>query len=447
MKFSRYNLIIPDESLPEDMFLLCNTFSGATFLIDSSLKEHIEKRNLSALEKDTIEQFISANILIENDDIDEARIHSYFCNKEKFDNSVLSLTILLTMGCNLRCIYCYEGAGEVSNESLNDETRSNIFDFIRTQAEYRRSRIVSIWLFGGEPLLDFKSNIPFLEKVQNFCRETDREFFTHIVTNGILCNRENLKILEKLNCQTIQITLDGVKEVHDKRRIYKNGKGSFDEVLAGIKNVKKHYPLCDPIIRINIDKTNVDRTRELLQFLHDERLNSCSLDFGIVKGTTAACASYKGNCFCEHELGDILYKLWGMAKQLGFPIYTNPTRRNMYCGLYSDSSFTIMPNGDLYKCWDFVNEEKHRVARIGEGGQVTDTTYAYFDWMTRNPYEIAECRECAYLPACGGGCVGVSFMEKQQYHASGCYKMKGVLEKQIIERFKGELDAKISRSY
>ena len=148
MKFSRYNLIIPDESLPEDMFLLCNTFSGATFLIDSSLKEHIEKRNLSALEKDTIEQFISANILIENDDIDEARIHSYFCNKEKFDNSVLSLTILLTMGCNLRCIYCYEGAGEVSNESLNDETRSNIFDFIRTQAEYRRSRIVSIWLLA-----------------------------------------------------------------------------------------------------------------------------------------------------------------------------------------------------------------------------------------------------------------------------------------------------------
>jgi uncharacterized protein len=135
-------------------------------------------------------------------------------------------------------------------------------------------------------------------------------------------------------------------------------------------------------------------------------------------------------------LGDILLPLWRKTKELGFEININPSKKYLHCGLYSDSAFTIAPTGDVYKCWDFVNEEKHRVARIGEGGKVIDTTFAYFDWMTRNPYEIEDCKECVYLPACGGGCVGTSFAETKQYHAAGCYKIKGVIEKQIMERFR-----------
>jgi len=447
MKFSKHNLVISDSELGFDKYLLCNTFSGATFLIDKEMKNKVENEVIEGIDQEVIEQFVASNILLEDEKIDEARIHSYFYNKEKFDNSVLSLTILLTMACNLRCIYCYEGAGEVSNEFLNDQTRDNLFEFIKTQAEMRRSKTVSLWLFGGEPLLDLAANVSFLEKVQSYCVESGKQFVTHTVTNGILCDKKNLEILERFNCQSIQITLDGVKEIHDTRRIYKSGKGSFDEVLTGIRNVVELYPLCNPVIRINIDKTNVDRTHELLEFLSGENLNVCSIDFGIVKGTTAACASYQGNCFYETEVGEILYPLWEKTKQLGFQIYTNPFRRNLYCGLYSDSSFTIVPNGDIYKCWDFVNDEQHRVARIGENGEVIDTTYSYFDWMTRNPYEIEECRECAYLPACGGGCVGSSFSEKQQYHAAGCYKIKGVLEKQILERFKGEINARLSESH
>lgn len=436
MKYSKYNLFVDDELIEKGKSILCNTFSGATFLVDDSVRKAIESQSLSDLSDSDIETFINAGVILDNDNVDEARIHSYFYEKEKFDNHVLSLTILLTMACNLRCVYCYEGAGVVSNATLTDEIRDNLFEFIKNQAEDRRADTIVLWLFGGEPLLYLKDNVCFLQKVQDYCEKNGKTFETHTVTNGILCNEENLKILEKFNCRSIQITLDGVAEIHNTRRVYADGRGSFDEVLQGIRNVVNSYPLCNPIIRINIDKTNLDRTYELLEMLKNEGLDGCYIDFGIVKGTTASCASYQGNCFCEEELGDVLAPLWQKTKELGFEINTNPSKKYLHCGLFSDSAFTIAPTGDIYKCWDFVNEEKHRVARIGKDGHVIDTTFAYFDWMTRNPYEIDECRNCAYLPTCGGGCVGTSFAETNQYHAAGCYKIKGVIEKQIMERFR-----------
>lgn len=441
MKFSDYNLMIEDESIPEGKVILCNLFSGATFLIDKAMKAKIEFKNTESLSDEDIEDFCNAGVLLKDDNIDEARIHSYYYEKQKFDNGTLSLTILLTMACNLRCIYCYEGAGVLSNATLTDEIRNNIFDFIKEQAETRRSKNIVLWLFGGEPLLYLKENVEFLQKVQNYCQETGKMFETHTVTNGILCNKENLEILERFNCRSIQITLDGVAEIHNTRRIYADGRGSYDEVLQGIKNVVNCYSLCNPVIRINIDKTNINRTYELLELLKEQGLTGCYVDYGIVKGTTASCASYQSNCFREEELGDVLQPLWRKTKELGFEINTDPSKKFLHCGLYSDSAFTISPTGDIYKCWDFVNEEEHRVATIGEGGAVINTSYAYFDWMTRNPYEIEECRKCVYLPACGGGCVGTSFSEKKDYHSSGCYKVKGVIEKQIIERFKEGLYA------
>lgn len=246
-------------------------------------------------------------------------------------------------------------------------------------------------------------------------------------------------MLKKYNCQYIQITLDGIKEIHDKRRIDTKGNGSFDSTLNGIKLVAADAELPKPIIRINIDRTNINATLELLEYLDKENLNCCSIDFGVVKGDTPACSSYQNNCFLEEELGDVLNPLWEKTKELGFGIGYSPNRRNMFCGLYSDSSFTITPNGDLYKCWDFVNDEKHKIGRIGANGQVFDTTDAYFKWMTRNPYNIEECRNCVYLPTCGGGCAGISYSRHGEYNKPGCYKVKSVFDKQIISKFKDKI--------
>lgn len=75
-----------------------------------------------------------------------------------------------------------------------------------------------------------------------------------------------------------------------------------------------------------------------------------------------------------------------------------------------------------------------------------DSPYAFYDWMTRDPLENHECRECVYLPVCGGGCGSVSYNQSKTYHAPGCFKTKGVVEKQILhfvnEKIKTNVEVK-----
>ncbi len=77
----------------------------------------------------------------------------------------------------------------------------------------------------------------------------------------------------------------------------------------------------------------------------------------------------------------------------------------------------------------------HLMGKIDSEGDIVDTTYRYIDWMTHNPIGVKECKECKYLPACGGGCASVSYSKDKTYHSNGCYKIKGVVEKQVERLF------------
>lgn len=432
MKYSNYNIFISKRD--SEAFYLFNTYTGSTFLVDGNVKEKIESKDVDFLEPEMKRQYEDTGILIK-DDVEESRIFSYLYNKQKFNNEVLNLTVLLTYECNLRCIYCYEGAGEVIKGSLDDDSREAIFNFIKKQMEGRKSKALAMVLFGGEPLLNFEANYEWLDRIKAYCEENDKKFVTSIVTNGILVDERVMEKLADYNCEMIQITLDGVKEVHDTRRIYKNGRGSFDEVMQGIRLIYDNPALSNPVIRINIDKNNISDVRDLLNYLHDEHLTGCFIDFGVVKGTTNACSSYTGNCFVEEELGDILDGLWEDLERLGFRYNISPQRKNMFCGLFCDSAFTISPFAEIYKCWDHVGMEEHLMGKINAEGEIVEPTYRYFDWMSHNPTEVEECRKCAYLPACGGGCASVSYSKDNTYHSSGCYKTIGVIEKQVERLF------------
>lgn len=440
MKFSIFNVLINDDKIPKDHCLVCNTATGETFLADARLQRAFTYNDIELLTETEIQNFITTGILLQDDNIDESLPYCYFQEREKFSNKTLNLTILLTMACNLRCVYCYEAAGIVSSETMNTEVQKNLIDFIKNQITSRELTHLALWLFGGEPLLYFEKHYPMLDELLAFCNVSSISFSTYIVTNGTLINYENLDRLVKYNCQYVQITLDGPEDIHDKRRIDTQGRGSFDKTLEGIKKVVSCSKISNPVIRINIDKTNIDVAIDTLEFLYREELNCCSIDFGIVKSTTPACASYVGSCFLEEELGEILEPLYKQAQNLGFETNFNPTRRILFCGLYGETSFTIAPNGDVYKCWDFVNQKQHCVGKIGKNGAFEGTTSAYFQWMTRNPYYIEECRSCKFLPACGGGCAGIAYDLYGTYNAPGCHKIKSVFEKQIINRFSNEIE-------
>lgn len=83
------------------------------------------------------------------------------------------------------------------------------------------------------------------------------------------------------------------------------------------------------------------------------------------------------------------------------------------------------------KCWEMVGDNKHKMGYIKDDGTLTDVTFAYYDWLSIDPLKEPDCSDCKYLPICGGGCRMLSYRQTGTYHAAGCEKVKGVIEKQI----------------
>lgn len=427
MKFSRYNLFFPWKDNKEVLF---NTLTGDCFLIIPEEKYSIISNCYEMLPDALKDSFIEKKILID-DEIDELKYFEYYHNKAKFDYRSLTYTVLLTWACNLRCIYCYEGAGETKKYSMTKETADNVIEYMKREAIVKNAKNISIMLFGGEPLVNYSIGEYIIESINEFCQEENINFVTSIITNGTLINEKIIQSLIKNNCRYVQITLDGMREIHDTRRIGKNGEGTFDKIIQNLLVLKRYKDKMPIIIRVNVDKTNVKQIPELLLYLKEKGLNELHIDFGIVRGGTEACSSYEDNCYIEEELGSLLSTLWTNAKKDGFDPKIRPYRKWTYCGLNCDNNLTIEPSGEVYKCWEHVGELEHKIGRIAPGGSLENVSYKFFKWITRNPLNIAECRECVYLPACGGGCGAVSYNREKKYEASGCFKIKGTIEEEV----------------
>lgn len=205
MKYSRYNLVIPYK----EKFVLFNTLYGHTFFIDKGVRDAISEGDLESIYPELKQQFIQKKIIIE-DDVQEEKIIDYFHNKTKYGNSSLTYTILLTWACNLKCIYCYEGAGSEKSYSMNMDIANKIIRHIVKETLARGSKNLGIVLFGGEPLINYKIGEYILHALSEHCKENGINFYTSIVTNGTLLTNEIIESLLKYNCKYIQITVDMV---------------------------------------------------------------------------------------------------------------------------------------------------------------------------------------------------------------------------------------------
>ena len=129
-----------------------------------------------------------------------------------FNNQSLNIFVAPTMKCNFKCFYCFE-EGNKNDGLISNEIANNLVHFIANQ---KNKKIVIHW-FGGEPLLGFKQIL----NISRQLNERDIEYSSTIITNGSLLTPKNIKYLKELNLQYIQISLDGIAENHDKRRIFK----------------------------------------------------------------------------------------------------------------------------------------------------------------------------------------------------------------------------------
>ncbi|NTV40872.1 MAG: His-Xaa-Ser system radical SAM maturase HxsB [Candidatus Moranbacteria bacterium] len=141
---------------------------------------------------------------------------------------------VLTLQCNHRCLYCQvtpEKEGAIGYDMSKEVAKKSVDLIFKTPSPY-----VSIEFQGGEPIL----NWPVLQYIVKYAKTVNKsekkKLKISLVTNLTRINDEKLAYLIKEDV-SISCSLDGPEHIHNKNRIYLDGKGGSYESLA--KNIKK----------------------------------------------------------------------------------------------------------------------------------------------------------------------------------------------------------------
>ncbi len=138
-------------------------------------------------------------------------------------NGFFTLQWHITHRCNLRCSHCYQD--DYSAFSSRKSLEAVLNQYSRLLEEYGFKGYLNIT--GGEPLTH-PDLFWLLEEAGN------RGITTAVLTNGTLIGRREAAELKRLDVDYVQVSLDGLRETHDKIR----GEGSFDLAIRGIRELK-----------------------------------------------------------------------------------------------------------------------------------------------------------------------------------------------------------------
>lgn len=139
-------------------------------------------------------------------------------------DSYMGFQVHITDNCDQRCKHCYlwtEKLDKINEMSLSDF--SLLVDNLN-ELRLKKRKGLFVYLTGGDPLLH--NNFFDFVKLLN-----DNSIPWGILGNPFHLDTQMCNTLKSLGCEYYQMSLDGLKDTHD--RIRKSG--SFDETLEKIK--------------------------------------------------------------------------------------------------------------------------------------------------------------------------------------------------------------------
>jgi uncharacterized protein len=412
MKASRYNRFFKAEN--DGHWLAFNGMTSALATLDGEEQYLLVQRILADpnqvdQEDKTVQELweplVKGGYLVE-DWVDEVEVLKIRNRTARFQNYGLSLTIVPTMKCNLKCAYCYQTH---PNEVMSSEVEDALIGMIRDRL--RPQEHLGVTWYGGEPLLRLEQILGLTERIDEICKEKESPYAAKIITNGYLLDEQVAQQLQQAHVVSAQITLDGPREIHDQKRPLHNGQGTYDRIMANVEalvggngSTEKDDQHLNIAIRVNVDKTNFKDVPRLLDDLTRRGLKTkVGVYVAPIKPYTDVCSSVGGSCFSNQEYTTAEVDLYRLFLSKGFRVAKYPVVHAAYCMADScKKAFVVGPGGEFYGCWSDVGSTNTIGCLLGEqAGQLTPRLVEYLSW---DPFERQECRECDILPVCMGGC-------------------------------------------
>ena len=387
MKITKYNIAIPYRFKASNGYFIYNTLTSALALLEKTKYESLIGGKFDEL-KD-IDSFIECGFIV-NDTATEKKIIAYNTLRARFNSEILNLVICPTNRCNFLCSYCYQ-KDVLGMIDLSSESELSILDFVRNKI--KKIRNLNITWYGGEPLLRQDIIERLSKEFIHLSELYDVEYKAAIITNGYLLSRETFKLLDMSKVNSIQITLDGIKNIHDQKRRLKNGKGSFDTI---VENLLVNQDLISKkiAVRINVNQENINQADKLFDFFKRIGLSQkLHINWGKMLLPYAPEL-----CLSQEEFANKSYQF---QRQY---YYTDVFPEITYsaCSANHDSTFLIDSDGSVYKCWDHIGKHQYSVFNINniENMNAENICTNCLSGLER----FQECGDCAYLPFCISEC-------------------------------------------
>lgn len=140
--------------------------------------------------------------------------------------------------CTFSCKYCHvfklmknKLPLKVMDFEIMDSSIKNFIEILKRYGE----NFLTLSVYGGEPLINKKNLFRIIEKYGNEHAGVKLDWWVY--TNGSLITEEILDFFKRYNVD-IHISVDGAKETHNKNRVDKFNKGTFDRVESALELIK-----------------------------------------------------------------------------------------------------------------------------------------------------------------------------------------------------------------
>ena len=422
MKSSQYNVFI----IHKNQNYIYNTLTTALVKVSSEIRHKLETHILDTIDTNLLGNLKQNGIIVDRN-LDELAVFRYYYNSMQYseNHDELKIVFVPTYKCNLKCFYCFEECNHIQHQFADENVVEQIFSFVQDQLNthptYKR---VSLILFGGEPLICKKQCADICQKLSVVLKKNQIAFNPKIITNATLLDEIVIKELIVPYNMHIQITLDGVEDIHDQRKMYKNGKGTYKQITSAIDLLYKLG--CKDLVdlRINIDKTNLHCVSFLLQEFH-EKVGFIYLGLLRPYGNNSC---HSESCISQNEF-QITYKtqLFPILKKFHIENTSLGIVKQHPCGMNRLNTFIIDYLLDVYKCENLLGNKKYAVGHIVNGKMQKEP--AYYNQVAWTPFN-AKCNDCILLPACAGSCPYLCLMENGNINQPLC----SITHEQLIKK-------------
>lgn len=382
-----------------------------TYLSESDIKKEVIEHLEQNYKKEDIEEaFADILTLTKAGQLFTPDIYESYISEVKQRKTVVkALCLHIAHDCNLACKYCFAEEGEYHGRRalMTTEVGKQALDFLIAHSGNRKN--LEVDFFGGEPLMnwDVVKQLVAYGRAQE--KKYDKHFRFTLTTNGVLLNEEVEEFVNR-EMDNVVLSLDGRKEVNDKMRPFRNGKGSYDLIvpkfqrLAESRHQEKYY------IRGTFTRDNLDFSKDVLHFA-DLGFKQVSIE-PVVGEETDAYAIREEDFPKIFEEYDILAKTMIEREKAGngfnffhfmIDLEGGPCVAKRLSGCGSGTEYlAVTPWGDFYPCHQFVGEEGFLMGDV-KGGIVKPEIAEEFRGCS--VYSKDKCKKCFAKFYCSGGCM------------------------------------------